>query len=229
MYQCPVDLPLLVVVDRLEGECMGTTTRVRVRASDPVSEAGVASQLRYHSDFEILSPDSQSSPDVVVLVADRVDESTVRTVRDLRQLGGGRIVLVVGSIDGGSVLAAVEVGVAAIVRRAEATTERLVTAIHAAATGDGHLPPDLLGRLLQQVGETQRHKSLPQGLTFGGLTQRELTVLSLIAEGYSTSEIAAKMAYSERTIKNAIHDLVSRFQLRNRSHAVAFAVRQGLI
>jgi len=208
---------------------MGTTTRVRVRASDPVSEAGVASQLRYHSDFEILSPDSQSGPDVVVLVADRVDESTVRTVRDLRQLGGGRIVLVVGSIDGGSVLAAVEVGVAAIVRRAEATTERLVTAIHAAATGDGHLPPDLLGRLLQQVGETQRHKSLPQGLTFGGLTQRELAVLSLIAEGYRTSEIAAKMAYSERTIKNAIHDLVSRFQLRNRSHAVAFAVRQGLI
>jgi DNA-binding NarL/FixJ family response regulator len=207
---------------------MGVTS-VRVRASDPVSEVGVASQLRYHSDFEVLSPDSNSVPDVVVLVADRVDESTVRTVRELRQPAGPRVVLVVGAIDGGAVLAAVEVGVAAIVRRAEATTERLATAILAAATGDGHLPPDLLGRLLQQVGETQRHKSLPQGLTFGGLTQRELMVLSLIAEGYSTSEIATKMAYSERTIKNAIHDLVSRFQLRNRSHAVAFAVRQGLI
>ncbi len=70
---------------------------------------------------------------------------------------------------------------------------------------------------------------LPAQLTFGGLTQRELTVLRLIAEGYSTSEIATQMAYSERTIKNAIHDLVSRFQLRNRSHAVAYAVRQGLI
>jgi len=219
----------MVVADRLEGESMGNSTCVRVRASDPVSEAGVASQLRYHSDFEILSPDSTVVPDVVVLVADRVDEGTVRTVRELRQPSGSRVVLVVGGIDGGSVLAAVEVGVAAIVRRSEATTERLATAILAAATGDGHLPPDLLGRLLQQVGETQRHKSLPQGLTFGGLTQRELTVLSLIAEGYSTSEIAAKMAYSERTIKNAIHDLVSRFQLRNRSHAVAFAVRQGLI
>jgi DNA-binding NarL/FixJ family response regulator len=219
----------LVVVDRLEGDSMGSLTSVRVRASDPVSEAGVASQLRYRSDFDVLSPDSPSTPDVVVLVADRVDESTVRTVRELRQPGGSRVVLVVGAIDGGSVLAAVEVGVAAIVRRSEATTDRLATAILAAATGDGHLPPDLLGRLLQQVGETQRHRSLPQGLTFGGLTQRELTVLSLIAEGYSTSEIAAKMAYSERTIKNAIHDLVSRFQLRNRSHAVAFAVRQGLI
>ena len=61
------------------------------------------------------------------------------------------------------------------------------------------------------------------------LTQRELTVLRLIAEGYSTSEVATRMAYSERTIKNSIHDLVSRFHLRNRTHAVAFAVRQGLI
>jgi DNA-binding NarL/FixJ family response regulator len=208
---------------------MSNVTRVRVRASDPVSEAGVASQLRYHSDVDVLSPDAHETPDVVVLVADRVDEGTVRTVRELRQPSGARVVLVVGGIDGGSVLAAVEVGVAAIVRRSEATTERLAIAIRAAATGDGHLPPDLLGRLLQQVGEAQRHKPAPQGLTFGGLTQRELTVLSLIAEGYSTSEIAMKMAYSERTIKNAIHDLVSRFQLRNRSHAVAFAVRQGLI
>ena len=54
-------------------------------------------------------------------------------------------------------------------------------------------------------------------------------MLRLIAEGYSTSEIATRMAYSERTIKNSIHDLVSRFHLRNRTHAVAFAVRQGLI
>jgi DNA-binding NarL/FixJ family response regulator len=229
MYHCPEEPALFVVAYRLEGESMSSVTRVRVRASDPVSEAGVASQLRYHSDFEVLSPDAHSAPDVVVLVADRVDEGTVRIVRELRQPGGARVVLVVGGIDGSSVLAAVEVGVAAIVRRSEATTDRLATAIHAAATGDGHLPPDLLGRLLQQVGETQRHKSPPAGLTFGGLTQRELTVLSLIAEGYSTSEIATKMAYSERTIKNAIHDLVSRFQLRNRSHAVAFAVRQGLI
>jgi DNA-binding NarL/FixJ family response regulator len=214
---------------RFEGESMRSPTRVRVRATDPVSEAGVASQLRYHNDLEILSADSPTAPDVVVLVADRVDESTARVVREVRQTDAARVVLIVGGIDGSSVLAAVEAGVAAIVRRGEATTERLATAIRAAATGDGHLPPDLLGRLLQQVGEAQRHRTTPQGLTFGGLTQRELTVLSLIAEGYSTSEIAAKMAYSERTIKNAIHDLVSRFQLRNRSHAVAFAVRQGLI
>lgn len=208
---------------------MPDPTRVRVRATDPVSEAGVASQLRVQHDLEVLSSDSPVRPDVVVLVADRVDEPTATTIRLTRDAGGPRVVLIVGSVDGVEVLAAVEAGVAAIVRRREATPDRLSTAIRAAATGDGHLPPDLLGRLLQQVGDAQRKVAAPAGLTFGGLTQRELTVLRLIADGYSTSEIATRMAYSERTIKNSIHDLVSRFHLRNRTHAVAFAVRQGLI
>jgi DNA-binding NarL/FixJ family response regulator len=228
MYHCPW-VRALAAESRTKGEAVPDPTRVRVRATDPVSEAGVASQLRVQHDLEVLSSDSPARPDVVVLVADRVDEPTAAGIRATRDSGGPRVVLVVGSVDGVEVLAAVEAGVAAIVRRCEATPDRLSTAIRAAATGDGHLPPDLLGRLLQQVGDAQRKAAAPTGLTFGGLTQRELTVLRLIADGYSTSEIATRMAYSERTIKNSIHDLVSRFHLRNRTHAVAFAVRQGLI
>lgn len=208
---------------------MSSVVRIRVSAADPVSEAGIASQLRYNHDLEILPPGALPKPDVVVLVADSVDENTVRVVRDTRADGDTRVVMVVATIDGAAVLSAVEAGVSAIVRRAEATADRLTAAIRAAATGDGDLPPDLLGRLLQQVGDPQRRTAPPHSLTFGGLTQRELTVLRMVADGYSTSEIARQMSYSERTIKNSIHDLVSRFQLRNRSHAVAFAVRQGLI
>jgi DNA-binding NarL/FixJ family response regulator len=228
MYHCP-GVRALAAESRTKGEAVPDPTRVRVRATDPVSEAGVASQLRVQHDLEVLSSDSPTRPDVVVQVADRVDEPTAAMIRVTRDSGGPRVVLIVGSVDGVEVLSAVEAGVAAIVRRSEATPDRLSTAIRAAATGDGHLPPDLLGRLLQQVGDAQRRMTSPTGLTFGGLTQRELTVLRLIADGYSTSEIATRMAYSERTIKNSIHDLVSRFHLRNRTHAVAFAVRQGLI
>ena len=208
---------------------MSSPTSVRVSACDPLSEAGIASQLRSQHDLEVLSVDSHTRPHVVILVADCVDERTVGAIRATRANGGPRVVLVTGSADGSEVLGAVEAGVTAIVRRSEATPDRIGTAVRAAATGDGHLPPDLLGRLLQQVGDAQQRARVPQGLTFGGLTQRELTVLRLIADGYSTSEIASKMAYSERTIKNAIHDLVSRYHLRNRTHAVAYAVRQGLI
>jgi DNA-binding NarL/FixJ family response regulator len=62
-----------------------------------------------------------------------------------------------------------------------------------------------------------------------GLTEREIEVLRLVADGFDTSEIAGSLAYSERTIKNIIHDVTARLNLRNRSHAVAYAVRQGLI
>jgi DNA-binding CsgD family transcriptional regulator len=44
-----------------------------------------------------------------------------------------------------------------------------------------------------------------------------------------TSEIATTLSYSERTVKNALHDVTSRLQLRNRSHAVAYALKQGII
>ena len=53
--------------------------------------------------------------------------------------------------------------------------------------------------------------------------------LRLLAEGYDTAAIADTLAYSERTIKNVIHDVTSRLHLRNRSHAVAFAMRTGVI
>ncbi|WP_383826475.1 response regulator transcription factor [Streptomyces sp. NPDC058486] len=57
----------------------------------------------------------------------------------------------------------------------------------------------------------------------------EVDVLRLVAEGYDTADIAAKLSYSERTIKNVLHAVITRLQLRNRSHAVAYAMRQGLI
>jgi DNA-binding NarL/FixJ family response regulator len=66
-------------------------------------------------------------------------------------------------------------------------------------------------------------------LTPRELTPRELRVLTLLADGYRTSEIARELAYSERTIKHAIAAMTSRLELRNRTQAVAFAVRAGLI
>ncbi|MGO4426651.1 response regulator transcription factor, partial [Streptomyces sp. MCAF7] len=47
--------------------------------------------------------------------------------------------------------------------------------------------------------------------------------------GYDTADIAMKLSYSERTIKNVLHAVMTRLNLRNRSHAVAYALRQGLI
>ncbi len=63
----------------------------------------------------------------------------------------------------------------------------------------------------------------------GGLDGREAAVLRLLADGSSTRDIAHRLSYSERTVKAVIQDITQRFGLRNRSHAVAFALRNGLI
>ncbi len=208
---------------------MTAPIHVSVYAADPVSESGVVGQLRSQHDLALLPTDSARPPEVAVIVADLVDEHTIRMIERARRRPQTRVVAVVGRVDGGGVLAAVEAGVTALLRRVDATRERLVEAIRVAASGEGMLPPDLLGRLLSHDDTAAAPTPAGPRLTFGGLTPRELTVLRLVADGYSTSEIAQRLAYSERTIKNALHDLTSRLQLRNRSHAVAFALREGLI
>ena len=137
--------------------------------------------------------------------------------------------MVVTRLDDASLLAAVEAGSCGILRRSEAVADRIVEAVLTAAKGDGSVPPDLLGRLLDQMSRLQRQVLAPRGLSLSGFTDREVDVLRLLSEGWDTAEIASKLAYSERTVKNVIHDITARLQLRNRSHAVAYAVRQGLI
>jgi DNA-binding NarL/FixJ family response regulator len=61
------------------------------------------------------------------------------------------------------------------------------------------------------------------------LRPRERDVLVLVADGLSTREVARMMCYSERTIKNILQDLTTRLGLRNRTQAVAWALRNGWI
>jgi DNA-binding NarL/FixJ family response regulator len=206
---------------------MGERVAVFVHAADPISQAGIASQLRGRPELWVV--DDVDIAAVAVIVADDVDDDALRTIRAVQRNGCPRVVLVVTRLDDTGLLAAAEAGACGMLRRAEAGPERLAAACQSAAAGDGTLPPDLLGRLLDGVGRLQRQVLTPRGLTFSGLTDREVSVLRLVADGYDTNEIASTLAYSERTIKNTIHDVTTRLNLRNRTHAVAYALREGLI
>ena len=147
----------------------------------------------------------------------------------LRRRGAEHVVVVAARMDDAALLAAAEVGASGVLRRSQVTPQSLLACIRAAAAGDGSLPPDLLGRLLGQVGRLQRQVLAPRGLTFSGLTDREVKVLQLLAEGLDTAEVGRRLFLSERTVKNVVHDVTSRLNLRNRTHAVAYALREGLI
>lgn len=202
---------------------------VHVSAPDPLSRAGTISQLRSTSEVVLVEEEELAEGGVALVVADEIDAETTRVVRSLRRRGVDRIVLLVGRLDDKALLAAVEAGVGGVLRRNEATPHNLISAIRSVGAGEGRLPPDLLGRLLDQVGQLQRQVLAPRGLTFSGLTEREVSVLKLLADGLDTAEVGRQLFYSERTVKNIVHDVTSRLELRNRTHAVAYALRQGLI
>ncbi len=122
-----------------------------------------------------------------------------------------------------SVLGALQAGAVGYLRKDTLTIESLGAAVTAACNGAGVMESELLGNLLRGLSPE------PSRPTATRLTDREQQVLALIADGHPTREVAQQLSYSERTVKNVLHDVVTKLNARSRSQAVAFAVREGLI
>ncbi|MBB5830183.1 MULTISPECIES: helix-turn-helix transcriptional regulator [Micromonospora] len=201
---------------------------VYVHATDPISWTGVTGQLTGRPEVRVLAQAEAADAAVTLVVVDSLTPPVAQVLRRLRR-EQNRLVLVPATIDDAQLSAAVECGVVGVVRRGEASAGRLVEVILSAARGEGSVPADLLGRLLNQMRRLQREVLDPRGLSLGGLSSREVDVLRLVADGFETREIAAKLSYSERTVKNVVHGMTTRLHLRNRAHAVAYALRHDLI
>jgi DNA-binding NarL/FixJ family response regulator len=203
---------------------------VAVHAQDLVLRLGVLHQLRRRPEVELLTEDDAGRAGISLVVVDTVDEEVLGLLQRIRRdAADTRIGMVVGSFDTASLPRVVGCGVTAVLRRAEADQDRLLHLVLAMAKGEGVLPGDLLGILLTQAGNVQRSGADPRGLSLSVLTGREADMLRLVAEGFDTAEIAQRTGYSERTVKNVLHEVSTRLQLRNRAHAVGFALRNGLI
>lgn len=205
------------------------TVRVALQAGDPLSQAGLAGYLANRPEITVLRPSQRAEATVLVLAADRLTADVISALRRAAAEAGAPIVLVIGEITEAELLTAVECRVVAILPRAAVTAERLVHSVLAAAAGGGVMPPNLVGELLKHIERLQRDVLTPYGLNASGLTPREVDVLRLMADGLDTAEIAGELCYSERTVKNVIYGVTHRLKLRNRSHAVAYALRAGMI
>ncbi len=202
---------------------------VEVEAFDPISAAGIRVELAKSHSVSVKSPDDQDEADVIVVVVEQIDADAIRAIREASHDGSRRVLAVVTHLDDSALLPAVEAGVCSILRRFEATADRLGDVVAACAKGEAGLAPELVGRFLGQVGKLQRQLLAPRGLSLTGFTEREVDVLRLLSEGWGTADIANKLSYSERTVKNIVHGIIVRHQLRNRVHAVAHAMRVGVI
>ncbi len=206
---------------------MSEVIPIRVDALDRLSEIGVLTQLR--SRPEVAIAEAGTRPVVAVAIMDSTDDETLRWLRALHAECALPIVMIIGRVDPSALVCLVESGVCGVLSRAEVCPDRLVRAVQLAAAGQGDLPPALVRHLLDHVGQLNRNLLSPRGLSFAGLTGREREVLRLMADGMSTREVAAHLAYSERTIKVVVQDLMLRLNVRNRTQAVACAVRNGWI
>lgn len=119
---------------------------------------------------------------------------------------------------------ATEPGVSAVLVLRALTPSRLLSCVRAVSENSESISPELLCRMLQE--RTATGHLHPQGAQ---LTKREFDVLRRLADGDSTRDIAQRLNYSERTVKNIVHDLLAKLNCRTRAQAVALAARQGVI
>lgn len=144
----------------------------------------------------------------------------------IREATGARVIVCSSDCGEDSVLGAIRAGAVGYLRKETLTTDGLSAAVRAAANGTGVMTQELLASLLNGGGAAA---AAPDRPAVSRLTDREQQVLSLIAAGHPTREVAQQLCYSERTVKNVLHDVVTKLNARSRSQAVAFAVREGLI
>jgi DNA-binding NarL/FixJ family response regulator len=199
--------------------------RVAVQVTDPLTEAGLREHLDASAGFTVTDgPDDDAQVRIAVVEQPGDVPALVR-----RFARTDMPTILIGAVTEGDLLGALDHGVMAVVAARAATAERLAATVEAVLAGEVVLPPGLVTGLVRHLRRVQREVLAPNGLSGCGLTRREVDVLRLLADGLDTVEIAATLNYAERTIKNVVGTLTERLHLRNRAHAVSYALRNGLI
>jgi DNA-binding NarL/FixJ family response regulator len=206
-----------------------TPVQVGLLASSPISEVGLISHLTSWPDCKVLPKDLHREAEVLVMEVERLSADVASTLRHWAADVGSPVVLVIGEIGDLQLLTVTRHGVLAILPRRSLTAEQLRHSVRTVVNGGGVMPPSLVGALVRHLGKIQREMLATSGLNAAGFTQREVDVLRLAADGFDTNEIAGKLYCSERTVKNVFQAMTQRLKFQSRSHAVAYALRTGII
>jgi DNA-binding NarL/FixJ family response regulator len=193
--------------------------------SHAIVRRGMAACLQ-QADFVVRGESAALSPepaisDLDVLVFEYAGPTLRRAVR-LVDTHGTRLVATVREVTEQAVREMVDAGVSAILPHRTLTADTLVTGLRSVVAGNVALPADMLSRLLLHVTQTSH-------LGPAGLNTRERSVLRLLADGMDTRGIAEDLCFSERTVKNVVHDVLTKLNCRTRAQAVAVATREGVI
>jgi DNA-binding NarL/FixJ family response regulator len=173
---------------------------------------------------EAVAAVAEYDPDVVLmdLRMPRCDGVTA-TRRVRAEHPRSQVVVLTTFADDENVLSALRAGARGYLTK-DAGAEEVARAVRRVAGGQADLDPDVQRRLLEMLPVHG-----PVGRPPDDLTDREVEVLSLIAEGLSNAEIAGRLVVSEATVKTHVNHLFAKTGVRDRAQAVAYAYRHGLV
>ena len=111
----------------------------------------------------------------------------------------------------------------------DADSSQIVKAIRAIAEGESLIHPSVASKILNEFSLLAEGKGRKPGRLEYGLTDREITVLRLVAEGKTNKEIANVLDLSEKTVKNHVRNIFHKLHVYDRTQAAIHAIRKGLI
>ena len=225
--------------------------RILLADDHPIVREGLRAVLETQVDFEVVGTPQQAAsgdealrlaldlqPDILLLDLEMPVMDGVETIRRLRQQTTGlksgnhshpRVIVFTAFDNDERIIAALAAGANGYLLKG-APREDIFHAIRVTMQGGSLLQPMVASKLLRHVGQQEGSRlSLEPQPTYEALTERELEVLALLAQGMPNKEIAARLIISERTAKFHVSSIMGKLGATNRTEAVALAAQKGLI
>jgi NarL family two-component system response regulator LiaR len=168
---------------------------------------------------------AQFVPDVILMDLIMPNMDGVEATRRVKQVSPRSQVVVLTSYhEDENIFPALKAGALSYILK-DLSADELASAVRKAAIGEAILHPRVAARVIKEVQGARDEKVNP----FTELSQRELEVLKLIADGMSNAEMAAKLVLSEKTVKGHVSNILSKLQLADRTQAAVYAWREGIV
>jgi len=168
------------------------------------------------------------APDVVIMDLKMPGLTGVEATRKITGIAPlTRVVVLTISAEDDDVMNAVMAGACGYLLK-DSSIEQLIAGITAAAGGESLISPQIASKLLRYLRATTADLGAAETIR-NLLSDRELEVLRLIANGKDNAEIAGELFISPKTVKNHISNILMKLQIDNRIQAAVYAVRSGLV
>jgi DNA-binding NarL/FixJ family response regulator len=176
---------------------------------------------------EAVKTAEETTPDVVLMDVRMPKRSGIEATRTIKDtLPSTRILMLTISDEEADLYEAIKGGASGYLLK-DASTDEVAQAVRVVADGQSLISPSMAMKLLDEFKQMSRQdRSQP---TTPRLTERELEVLRLVAQGLNNREIAKQLFISENTVKNHVRNILEKLQLHSRMEAVMYAVREKLL